>query len=283
VHSFNVFQAEANDRHMQLRAETNFIRRQQGDFEKIWAEASAKLKAFDEKERQHFESIQEAILQTPPMDRIQYLRSLSKEQLLALSPLLDAFFGLDIKKMDQAIDEELGGPNQSQRAEKYGNEQIWYAPRAGQQSDWRSLFDVIESMNLQQGQMVVDLGSGIGRLGLLIGLLRPDVMFNGYEILQARVDAAEQASRALGFYGVSYVQANMSDSGWRPPYADHFYMFNPTNSETSEKLTMKLVELSNTHPFRIYLLTGFQSRSFRNYFQEIKRGHPSIYVRKGSN
>lgn len=237
------------------------------------------IKRFFDREKKYLDTVTKLILERPSEERIGFLRGLSKDQLIELGELLDTYLGLDIVRMDRDIDLTLKEDREF-KDNRYGNEKIWYAPRAGQQTPWRDVFEVVDSMNLQSGQTVTDLGSGVGRLGLAIGLLRPDVNFVGLELVGPRVAYANAAARGNGFSNVKFVEANLADSSVELPQADHIYMFNPTNRATSEILTGRLVELSKVKNFKVYLLTGFDSPSFERNFLRTSRGSVGIYERR---
>jgi hypothetical protein len=222
--------------------------------------------------------VEKAILQIPAKKRIHYLRSLNPEQLIKNSLLLDSLFGLDVEKLDQALANDLetnGRLDYSKKQKLFGSEEIWYAPGAGQQSDWSTLIKALDTMELQPNQTVSDLGSGIGRLGLLVGLLWPDVNFIGLEIVSIRVNFANNLARQNGFTNISFKVSDLGDENIVLPDAEHIYMFNPTNPETSELLTNKLVELATRKSIEVHILGGFNSNSFDKSF--IRVDYPDPY------
>ena len=232
---------------------------------------------FAARDNKYLSKILAAIINTPASERLAFLRSQSREQLLKMEELLDAYLGMDIAEMDRAIDSEL---NASSRRELYGNEQIWYAPGGGQQTNWKGVFEVVDAMNLQPGQIVTDLGSGIGRLGFAIGLLRPDVQFVGLEIVKPRVEFAAAAAEKMGFANVHFVAGNLADHSLQLPHADHIYMFNPTTQETSDLLTHRLAELAKVKYFKVYIRNRIDSDNFAKYFDRISSGAVSVWERK---
>ena len=190
--------------------------------------------------------------------------------------LLDALFGLRIAEMDNLLKDTIG--NSDRRRELFGDEEIWYAPGGGQQTDWLALKAHIEDMNLRPGDHVVDIGSGIGRLGLLLGFLRPDVQFTGLELIPERVRYAQQAANALGFANVTYITTNLAEENIPLPLADHYYLFNPTNRETSDIVTQKLLRAKESKKFRVHFHTGFASQIFHQHFEQVAEGRGRIFA-----
>lgn len=176
----------------------------------------------------------------------------------------DAAFGLDVTRLDEVMHSERDSTT-------YAGEEIWFCRGGGLQSPWRELRAVVARMNLKPGDLVVDLGSGLGRLGLLIGLLYPEVRFQGLELVKARVDAANRAAKEMGFTHVEYRATNLAHAEALPP-ADHFYLFNPTNQKTSAIVTRKLLELSRVKGFKVHLLSILQCAKFYETFQRTDDG-----------
>ncbi|MEM6293153.1 MAG: hypothetical protein AAGA54_17895 [Myxococcota bacterium] len=77
---------------------------------------------------------------------------------------------------------------------------------------------------LDTGTHIVDLGSGFGRLGFVLGLLRPDVRFTGLEVVRERVAESVRVTRALGLSrGVVHRCADLAHH--RVPDADAYFLF----------------------------------------------------------
>ncbi len=210
------------------------------------------------------------ILQFPAKKRMQYLRRQNLKKLKELNILLDALMGINTDSIHKQILLDLGegdGLDPELKRSKYGDEEIWFDKNGEQQTSWSELINLVEAMDLEDGQLVADLGSGTGRLGLLIGLLRPNVSFIGLELVDIRVKWANSAARSNGFLNVHFKTENLADPNLQLPEADHFYLFNPTIPETSDILAEKLTRLSLSHPFRIYIYGGFSSSNFTKSFR----------------
>ncbi len=285
VERYFSFKESYDQREDKLREDIDTLY-QMPEYQRTMQNREQLIDQFYKSERAYTEALQNALVSRPSHERIAYLKGLNREALIKHAALLDFLFGLKIKEMDENLKAELESENyldQIKLQKKYGDEEIWYAPGAGQQTPWFALLEVVDAMNLKPGQLVSDFGSGIGRLGLLIGFLRPDVNFVGLEIVGERVKYANQAAAALGFDNVKFHTVNLSDAKLHLPPADHIYMFNPTNSKTSEIVTQKLVQLSKTKKFRVYLLTGLQSSSFRDFFKLVEAKNLNIYERRSDH
>jgi len=106
-----------------------------------------------------------------------------------------------------------------------------------------------KSLRLSAGTQVVDMGSGVGRIPLTLGLLNPKVHFTGIEIMKERHEMAEEARRGLQLKNVSFVCKNAARSGL--PQADYYYFFNPFVGDTLRQVFRQLHSFSKHRYFRV--------------------------------
>lgn len=106
-----------------------------------------------------------------------------------------------------------------------------------------------KSLKLKPGTRVVDLGSGVGRIPLTLGLLFPKVTFVGIEIMKERHEMAEKARRGLGLSNVQFLCTNAAKRGL--PAADYYYFFNPFVGDTLRQVFRQLQNQSAHRAFRI--------------------------------
>ncbi len=103
---------------------------------------------------------------------------------------------------------------------------------------------------LEPGEHMVDLGSGFGRLGFVLGLLRPDVRFTGLEIVRERVVEAARATKALGLG--SDVAHQHADLEFEPvPAADAYFLFFSFPEETAAHVLQQLEHVAQSRPISI--------------------------------
>ena len=112
-------------------------------------------------------------------------------------------------------------------------ERVYENAGAGVQSSYATVLLALELAKSQEGAKWIDLGSGFGRVGLVIGLLRPDIQFVGYEFVSHRVTASEIAAARAGVSGsVSFKTQDLSEKAFAIPVADVYYMWDPFTRET---------------------------------------------------
>ena len=120
-------------------------------------------------------------------------------------------------------------------------ERDFYGSGASVQSSYTTILLALRYLKIPTGSRFVDLGSGFGRVGLTLGLLRPDLQFRGYEIAQQRVDMAALASQSLGMSShVKFFTEDLSAGNFLIPEAETYYLFDPFSEETYEHVLSQL-------------------------------------------
>lgn len=76
------------------------------------------------------------------------------------------------------------------------------------QTPYSELVEISENLNPQDGETWLDLGAGYGRLGVVLGFLRPQVHFVGYEFVDERV---QEASRIYAAWGLKNAKIKKAD------------------------------------------------------------------------
>lgn len=111
---------------------------------------------------------------------------------------------------------------------------------------YRTLEAVFQAVAPAPGAQVVDLGAGYGRVGFYLALRWPQVGFLGYEVVAARVAAAQRAAEALGLVQLRFVQQDLAEVAL--PAADVYFMYQPVNDQTQARLLSQLAALSRARP-----------------------------------
>lgn len=133
--------------------------------------------------------------------------------------ILDEIFGLDY------LLDEVASIEQKERLYEGGG--------VGVQSSYATTVLALRYLNLNKDSRFIDLGSGYGRIGLILGLMRPDIQFTGYEFVKERVDIANKAKSALNLdQHVHFVTQDLSDVNFKIPVADTYYIFDSFTDST---------------------------------------------------
>ncbi|WP_413612250.1 SAM-dependent methyltransferase [Bdellovibrio sp. HCB-110] len=144
----------------------------------------------------------------------------------------------DVFNLDYSVD--LG-----MKADLQETERLWEGAGVGVQSGYSTVSLALRHLNLPLGSRFIDLGSGYGRVGLIVGLLRPDIDFKGYEYVAHRVDIASSSSLNLGMQDhVHFYTQDLSLESFKIPEAEIYYMYDPFSEETYAHVLAQLVEIS---------------------------------------
>lgn len=144
-------------------------------------------------------------------------------------------------------------------------ERLYEGAGVGVQSSYSTLLTALREIHPQQGARIVDLGSGYGRVGLVVGLLRPDMEFVGYEYVPHRVQISNDSCERFGLQErVLFYTQDLSEKSFRIPDAEIYYMFDPFTRETYQHVLAQLVEVSRRQ--RIVIVTKGNAR---HWLQEI--------------
>lgn len=123
-------------------------------------------------------------------------------------------------------------------------ERLYQGSGVAVQSSYATILLALRYLRLPTGSRFIDLGSGFGRVGLTLGLLRPDLQFRGYEMAQSRVDIAHQASESLGLNNhVQFFVQDLSAKDFLIPDAETYYLFDPFNDATYEYVLSQLNQI----------------------------------------
>ena len=135
--------------------------------------------------------------------------------------IIDSFFNFEYSTED---DIEKTNPNQ---------ERLYQGSGSAVQSSYTTILLALRYLKMNKGSRFIDLGSGFGRVGLVLGLLRPYIQFTGYEFVQKRVETADHASQALNMSShVHFQSQDLSAKDFSIPEADIYYLYDPFNEET---------------------------------------------------
>ncbi len=133
-----------------------------------------------------------------------------------------------------------------------GTERLYEGAGVGVQSGYSTILTALRYLKPTQGSRIIDLGSGYGRVGLVIGLLRPDIDFTGYEYVPHRVDIANAAAKSFHLEShVHFLAQDLAQKNFQIPEADIYYMYDPFSKETYEYVLAQLLTISKKRKISI--------------------------------
>jgi len=126
-------------------------------------------------------------------------------------------------------------------------ERLYENAGMGVQSSYLTALMALRYLNPAKNSRFVDLGSGYGRVGLVIGLMRPDIDFIGYEFMEGRVNVATSTCSNLGMeQHVHFHTQDLSSKDFKIPAAEAYYIFDSFSDETYKHVLERLQEIALT-------------------------------------
>jgi hypothetical protein len=182
---------------------------------------------------------------------------------------LDEIFGLDFE-LDRGLKVDT-------------SERIYAGSGLGVQTSYSTLLLVLEQLRL--GQHFIDLGSGYGRVGLILGLLHPEVHFSGYEYVDHRVEVSRRSAARAGISDhVRFYTQDLAALDFEIPTADVYYLYDPFTRPTYRLVFAQLKRIARERPITI-AAKGDGAEWFRdeirgetNWRQEAARDVATLHV-----
>lgn len=164
-----------------------------------------------------------------------------------------------------AMDQILGidyTRDQGMRSDPHQTERLYEGAGLGVQTSYSSLLIALDEIAPPTGGQFIDLGSGYGRVGLVIGLVRPDLHFIGYEYVGHRVEVSNQcAQRLLIDDKVHFIEQDLAAKDFSIPPADVYYLYDPFTQKTYQHVFGRLREIGKSRSIAI-VTKGNASRWF---------------------
>jgi hypothetical protein len=163
--------------------------------------------------------------------------------------MLDEIFNLDyLAEKGMVVD-----PAESER--------LFENSGVGVQSSYSTALVALRYLNPAKGSRFVDLGSGYGRIGLVVGLMRPDINFVGYEHVNHRVDIAASASLNLGMsQHVRFSNQDLSSADFQIPIAETYYIYDSFSDSTYQHILPQLAQIARQK--KITIITKGNARQW---------------------
>ncbi len=131
-------------------------------------------------------------------------------------------------------------------------ERLYEGAGLGVQSSYATTLNTIRHLNPKSGTRFVDLGSGYGRVGLVLGLLRSDVQFIGYEFVEDRVQMANDSAVRFSLdKHVHFYTQDLSAPDFKIPEAGFYYIFDSFTDETYRYVIDQLIQIGKNLKIKV--------------------------------
>jgi hypothetical protein len=153
--------------------------------------------------------------------------------------------------LDEVFDLTYGREN-GMKIDPHNTECLYEGSGVGVQSGYSTILTALYYLNPPPGSRFIDLGSGYGRIGLTVGLVRPDLNFIGYEYVQHRVDSAIATVDKFKLQKhVQFYNQDLSATEFMIPEATTYYMYDPFCEKTYKHVLSQLVAISQRQKISI--------------------------------
>ncbi len=131
-------------------------------------------------------------------------------------------------------------------------------------------FELAEMCDLIQPknkEVIVDLGAGYGRLGIVLHFLYPDTIFKGYELVKERVTEGNRILKNIQVKNGELFQEDLMSPLFSLPKANYYFLYDFGKVEHIRHTLSLLEEMTSDHHFKV-IARGKGSRSI------IEHEHP---------
>ncbi|WP_413559538.1 SAM-dependent methyltransferase [Bdellovibrio sp. HCB209] len=155
-------------------------------------------------------------------------------------------------RLDEVFDLNYEADSGMKIATIDGGERLYEGAGVGVQSGYSTVLTALNHLQITGSSKFIDLGSGYGRVGLVVGLLRPDVEFIGYEYVPHRVDiSAKTAERFNIGHHVQFKVQDLSLKEFEIPEAQVYYLYDPFSEQTYGHVLNQLIQIAKKSPIVI--------------------------------
>ncbi len=157
------------------------------------------------------------------------------------------------------------------------DERIFENSGAGVQTSYATAMTAFRNLGLRPGDLMIDLGSGFGRVGIVGGLLLPELRFIGYEFVRSRVEVSQASSERAGMADrIQYYCQDLADPHFEIPAASVYYLYDPFSEATYQKVLRRVYAVSRQQ--NVTVVTNADAGTwFQKYMKPGAWRDPEIY------
>lgn len=133
------------------------------------------------------------------------------------------------------------------------------------QTPYAELKEICEFLRPKDGEHLVDLGAGYGRLGLVLNGLFPRVFFTGFEYVSERVEEGKRVLNEQGCSRARLLLEDLSREDFVMPLADYYFIYDYGNIREIRRTLDQLGEIADQKKITI-VARGKGVRSLIQHF-----------------
>lgn len=147
------------------------------------------------------------------------------------SPEIDRHFGLRVNEIEESLYHAakslrpMGDLSNLGHALHRGH-QTWIGLEPETlQTPYQELVKVCEYLRPEVGDLMIDLGAGYGRLGMVLHYFYPGVFFKGYELVPERVDEGNRIFEKFHCDKAKLFTQDLTDHKFQLPKANYYFIY----------------------------------------------------------
>ncbi len=135
---------------------------------------------------------------------------------------------------------------------KINDQQIWshLSPQVWQ-TPYSEIREMIDQLDPQDGETWLDLGAGYGRMGIVLGMLRPRVKFVGYELVQERANEGQRIFEKLDLANCILKQADIAAADFELMTAEAYFIYDFGTRKNILAMLERLKEIAKKRNIRV--------------------------------
>lgn len=150
------------------------------------------------------------------------------------------------------------------------------------QTPYAELKQICELVKPTAGNLVLDLGAGYGRLGIVLNDLCPESNFLGYELVGERVTEANRVYQEMDLKRARMLQLDLTNADFELPAADIYFIYDYGKPVHIQKTLEQLSQMADHQKFKV-VARGSGTRSLiENYHPWLFDLNPVIHQEKFS-
>jgi hypothetical protein len=177
--------------------------------------------------------------------------------ILEHSAMLDHKIGFKIEEIEGEL------LRQAKSVLPSGNHKIWgHSIHQGQQTwvgldhqilqtPYAEFVDICHFLKPFKGSLMVDLGAGYGRLGVVLSYLYPEVNFLGFEFVAERVLEGNRIFSLLHCSQAVLCREDLSQESFLLPEAEYYFIYDLGNISVLRKILRQLAEMAERKRFKV--------------------------------
>ena len=206
------------------------------------------------------------------------------------SEQLDLLLGVNVpaieeKLLQQARLRDPQGSHKSWGPGLHQGNQTWVGlSHQTLQTPYSELIRMCELLNLRAGSLVVDLGAGYGRMGLVLEAFYPEVNFLGLEFVCERVVEGARIFEKLRCRHARIFQQDLCAQNFEIPEAEYYFIYDYGTLDHIRRTLKQFEDLSERRSFKLVArgtgvrnLIHYEQPWLANLAPAIHQGNFSVY------